>query len=47
MKKYRIVIITVIITLVVVSAAAIVYKVKTGASSKPTIVRIERPSGES
>ncbi len=42
MKKPRIIIITVIITLVVVSAAAIVYKVKTGASSKPTIVRIEK-----
>ncbi|HUU15982.1 MAG TPA: efflux RND transporter periplasmic adaptor subunit [Sedimentisphaerales bacterium] len=42
MKKSRIVIISVIITLVVVSAAAIVYKVKTGASSKPTIVRIEK-----
>ncbi len=42
MKKSRIIIITVIITLVVVSATAIVYKVKTGASSKPTIVRIEK-----
>lgn len=41
MKKSRIVIITVIITLVVVSVVAIVYKVKTGASSKPTVVRIE------
>jgi HlyD family secretion protein len=40
-KKSRIVFITVIITLVVVSAAAIVYKVKTRASNKPTIVRIE------
>ena len=42
MKKSRIIIISVIITLVVVSAAAIVYKVKSGASSKPTIVRIEK-----
>ena len=42
MKKSRIIIITVIITLVVVSVAAIVYKVKTGASSKPTVVRIEK-----
>ena len=42
MKKSRIIIITVIITLVVVSVVAIVYKVKTGASSKPTVVRIEK-----
>ncbi len=42
MKKSRIIIISVIITLVVVSVAAIVYKVKTGASSKPTVVRIEK-----
>ena len=42
MKKSRIVIISVIITLVVVSAAAIVYKVKTRASSKPTVVRMEK-----
>ena len=42
MKKSRIIIITVTVTRVVVSAAAIVYKVKTGASSKPTIVRIEK-----
>ena len=41
MKKSRIIIITVIITLVVVSVFAIVYKVKTGSSSKPTVVRIE------
>jgi len=41
-KKSRIIIITVIITLVVVSVVAIVYKVKTGASSKPTVVRIEK-----
>jgi len=41
-KKPLIIIITVIITLVVVSAVAIVYKVKTGASSKPTVVRIEK-----
>ncbi|MFH1882238.1 MAG: efflux RND transporter periplasmic adaptor subunit [Planctomycetota bacterium] len=42
MKKSRIVVITVIVTLVVVSAVAIVYKVKFGASSKPTVVRIEK-----
>ncbi len=42
MKKSRIIIISVIITLVVVSAAAIVYKVKTGASNKSTVVRIEK-----
>ena len=42
MKKSRIIIITVIITLLVVSVVAIVYKVKTGASSKPTVVRIEK-----
>ena len=42
MKKSRIVIISVIITLVVVSAAAIVYKFKTRASSKPTVVRMEK-----
>ena len=42
MKKSRIIIITVVITLVVVSVVAIVYKVKTGASSKPTVVRIEK-----
>jgi len=41
-KKSRIIIITVVITLVVVSVVAIVYKVKTGASSKPTVVRIEK-----
>jgi len=41
-KKSRIIIITVIITLLVVSVVAIVYKVKTGASSKPTVVRIEK-----
>jgi len=41
-KKSRIIIITVIITLVVVSVVAIVYKVKTSASSKPTVVRIEK-----
>jgi len=40
-KKSRIIIITVIITLVVVSVVAIVYKVKTGASGNPTVVRIE------
>ena len=42
MKKSRIIIISVIITLVFVSAAAIVYKVKTGASNKSTVVRIEK-----
>jgi len=41
-KKSRIIIITVIITLVVVSVVSIVYKVKSGASSKPTVVRIEK-----
>jgi len=41
-KKSRIIIITVIVTLVIVSVVAIVYKVKTGASSKPTVVRIEK-----
>jgi len=41
-KKSRIIIITVIITLVIVSVVAIVIKVKTGASSKPTVVRIEK-----
>ncbi|MFZ2149051.1 MAG: efflux RND transporter periplasmic adaptor subunit [Sedimentisphaerales bacterium] len=42
MKKSRIIIITVIVTLVLVSVFAIVYKVKTGTSSKPTVVRIEK-----
>jgi multidrug efflux pump subunit AcrA (membrane-fusion protein) len=41
-KKSRIIITTIIVTLVVVSVVAIVYKVKTGASSKPTVVRIEK-----
>jgi HlyD family secretion protein len=41
-KKSRIIIITIIITLVVVSAVAIVFKVKTGASNKSTVVRIEK-----
>jgi HlyD family secretion protein len=41
-KKSRIIIITVIVTLVLVSVVAIVYKVKTSASRKPTIVRIEK-----
>jgi HlyD family secretion protein len=41
-KKSRIIIITVIVTLVLVSVFAIVYKVKTGTSSKPTVVRIEK-----
>jgi HlyD family secretion protein len=40
-KKPRIVIITVIVTLAVVSVVAMVYKVKTGASGDPTVVRIE------
>lgn len=42
MKKSRIIIITVIVTLVVVSVVAIVYKVKSGTSKKPTVVRIEK-----
>ncbi len=42
MKKSRIIIITVTVTLVVVSAASIVYKFKTRASNKPTVVRIEK-----
>lgn len=42
MRKSRIIIITVIATLVVVSVAAIVFKVKSGASKKPTVVRIEK-----
>ena len=42
MKKSRIIIITVIVTLVVVSVVAIVIKVKSGASKKPTVVRIEK-----
>ena len=42
MKKSRIIIISVIITLVVVSVVAIVFKVKSGASSKSTVVRIEK-----
>ena len=42
MKKSRIIIITVIITLVIVSAIAIVFKIKAGSSGKPTIVRIEK-----
>ncbi len=41
MKKSGIIIITVTVTLVIVSALGIVYKVKTGASRKPTVVRIE------
>jgi HlyD family secretion protein len=41
-KKSNIIIITVIVTLVIVSVIAIVYKVKTGASRKPTIVRIDK-----
>ncbi len=42
MKKSRIIIITVIVTLVIVSAVAIVFKVRAGASGKPTVVRIEK-----
>ncbi len=42
MKKSRIVIITVIITLVIVSVVAIAFKIKSGASKKPTVVRIEK-----
>ncbi len=41
MKKSRIIIITVIVTLVIVSAIAIVFKVRASASRKPTVVRIE------
>jgi len=41
-KKSRIIIITVILTLVVVSVFAIVIKVKSGASGKPTVVRLEK-----
>ena len=42
MRKSRIIIITVIVTLVIVSVVAIVFKVKAGASRKPTVVRIEK-----
>ena len=42
MKKSRLIIITVIVTLVLVSIVAIVFKVKAGASRKPTVVRIEK-----
>ncbi len=41
-KKSRIIIITVIVTLVIVSVIGIVYKVKTSASRKPTIVRMDK-----
>jgi len=41
-RKSRIIIITVIVTLVIVSVVAIVFKVKAGASRKPTVVRIEK-----
>ena len=41
MKKSRIIIITVIVTLVLVSAVGIVFKVRAGAYRKPTVVRIE------
>ena len=42
MKKSRIIIITVIVTLVVVGVVAVLIKAKTGRSSKPTVVRIEK-----
>ncbi len=42
MKKSRIIIITVIITLVAVSAVWIFIRIKTSASRKPTVVRIEK-----
>ena len=42
MKKFRIIIITVIITLVAVSAVWIFIRIKTSASRKPTVVRIEK-----
>ena len=41
-KKSRIIIITVIVTLAIVSVIGIIYKVKTGASNKSTIVRIDK-----
>jgi HlyD family secretion protein len=41
-KKSRIIIITVIVTLAIVSVVAIVFKVRAGASRKPTVVRIEK-----
>lgn len=41
MKKSRIIIITVIVTLVVVGIFTVLYKSRIGDSSKPTIVRIE------
>jgi HlyD family secretion protein len=42
-KKSRIVIITVIVTLVIVSGAGVAVRVKMGALHKPTVVRIEKP----
>jgi HlyD family secretion protein len=42
MKKSGIIIITITVTLVVVSAIGVVYKVKTGASNKSTVVRIDK-----
>ena len=42
MKKSRIIIITVIVTLVAVSAVWIFIRIKTSASRKPTVVRIEK-----
>jgi HlyD family secretion protein len=41
-KKSRIIIITVIVTVVIISIGAIVFKVRAGASGKSTIVRIEQ-----
>jgi len=41
-KKSRVIIITVIVTLVIVSVIGIIYKVKTGASGKSTVVRIDK-----
>ena len=43
MRKSRIVLITVVVTLVLVSWAGITVRVKMGALRKPTVVRIERP----
>lgn len=41
-KKSRVIIITVIVTLVIVSVFGIIYKVKAGASGKSTVVRIDK-----
>ena len=43
MRKSRIALITVIVTLVIVSGAGVAVRVKTGALNKPTVVRIEEP----